>query len=201
LLTREEQKGLIAELLVLERYLLPVLPTTEAIAAWRGPLGSAKDFIIGTTAIECKAHATGAPPVVVVSSEYQLDDVETPWLFLHVSTFETAEGLEEDGFTVTEIANRVRERLAGHDGPAEGQYAALLEAAGFRSGDDYTQARWRGGERGIYRVSDAFPRIIAKGLPSGVSHVKYALSLAQCAGYLVPSEQLGSAIRGPSHGE
>ena len=47
LLSPEEQKGLIGELLVLERFLLPLLPASVAVAAWLGPLGSPKDFEVG----------------------------------------------------------------------------------------------------------------------------------------------------------
>jgi hypothetical protein len=39
LLTAEEQKGLLGEMAVLERYFLDTLPAAKAIAAWRGPLG------------------------------------------------------------------------------------------------------------------------------------------------------------------
>jgi hypothetical protein len=66
LLSREEQMGLIGELIVLERYLLPLFPTNEAIAAWRGPLGASKDFAIGDASIESKAHASARATVVLI---------------------------------------------------------------------------------------------------------------------------------------
>ena len=44
LLSQEEQKGLLGELFVLERLLLPNIDAYSAVRAWRGPLGSPKDF-------------------------------------------------------------------------------------------------------------------------------------------------------------
>ena len=46
LLSPEEQKGLLGELFVLERLLLPRMDASSAVTAWRGPLGAPKDFEI-----------------------------------------------------------------------------------------------------------------------------------------------------------
>jgi len=43
-LSDEEQKGLIGELVVLERHFLPVLGALDAVKCWTGPLGSPRDF-------------------------------------------------------------------------------------------------------------------------------------------------------------
>ena len=55
-LSAEEQKGLIGELLVLERYLFPSCLPMEALSAWGGPMGSPKDFEMGQVGIEVKAR-------------------------------------------------------------------------------------------------------------------------------------------------
>lgn len=60
-LSAEEQKGLIGELLVLERYLIPLFGPADATSAWVGPTGSPKDFECGRTAIEAKARRGAAP--------------------------------------------------------------------------------------------------------------------------------------------
>ena len=46
LLSPEEQRGLLGELFVLERLLLPRIDASSAVTAWRGPLGAPKDFEI-----------------------------------------------------------------------------------------------------------------------------------------------------------
>jgi hypothetical protein len=90
LLSPEQQKGLIGELLVLEKDLLPVLSPAEAIAGWRGPLGAAKDFLIGKVAIESKALGRSTSPAVLVNSEFQLDETVVKRLFLHISVLDPA---------------------------------------------------------------------------------------------------------------
>ena len=42
LLSPEEQKGLLGELFVLERLLLPRMDASSAVTAWRGPLAAPK---------------------------------------------------------------------------------------------------------------------------------------------------------------
>ena len=83
-LSREEQMGLMGELLVLERVLLPVLGPPGAVMAWTGPFDSPKDFEIGPVHLESKARRSGAAPTVSISSEDQLDASASDALFLHV---------------------------------------------------------------------------------------------------------------------
>jgi hypothetical protein len=120
-------------------------------------------------------------------------------LFLHVAALNQADTSVDDGFTLTEIAVRLRDIVAGQDRDAVGRYTALLSAAGFRFDDDYSTMRWAGGERGIYQVEGAFPRLTPQTVPLGISHVKYALDLSDCAGFLVPPGTLVAALRGAHH--
>lgn len=196
LLSAEEQKGLIGELLVLECYLLRLTAPSNAIAAWRGPLGEARDFVIGRTAIESKASGTSAATAIHVSSEFQLDDSNIDALFLHLSVLDPAEPDDDRGFTVTEVAVRVREGLRLADNQAVERFNALLMAAGFRFDDDYSNARWQGGERSIYRVQGAFPRLTSTNVPAGVSNVMYMLSTAPCGAFLVDPSALEAGIKG-----
>ncbi len=188
--------GLIGELLVLERYLLGSVPAREAIAAWRGPLGAAQDFVIGRTAIESKARATGDASRVPISSEYQLDTSNFANLFLHISVLDNAEHHGDDGFSLTDVVTRIQASiLTSEEGLAE-QFDALLMAAGFRPEDDYSTLRWTGGERSIYRVEGGFPRLMTATIPGGVANVKYTLSLPECAGFLALPAALQAAIVG-----
>lgn len=196
LLSPEEQKGLIGELLVLERYFLPVLSPGVATSAWRGPLGEPKDFVVGRTAIESKARSTASAAAVHISSEYQLDDSDTDRLFLHLAVIDPCPADEVGGFTVTEVACRVRDYLRTTDERTVEHFNALLMAAGFRYVDDYSPTRWKGGERGIYRVTGDFPRLVPATLPAGVENVRYMLSLGPCGSFLVNPVMLTAALQG-----
>jgi Putative PD-(D/E)XK family member, (DUF4420) len=196
LLSPEEQKGLIGELIVLETYLLPVLSAADALAAWRGPLGEAKDFVLQRIAIESKAHGSDREAMVRVSSEFQLDASELDALFLHLSRLDASSSADDGSFTVSEVVERVRDQLRDMDERAIDRFDALLMAAGFRPEDDYAHARWNGGERGIYHVRDGFPRLVPGELPAGISSVKYNLSVAPCGPFLVDPATLLASVTG-----
>lgn len=190
LLSPEEQKGLIGELLVLERLLLPQLGAAAAVGAWRGPLDAPKDFEVGRVAIEAKAHRGGATPFVAITSEDQLDETGVDALFLYVVDLnEVPEGASE-GLTVSEIADHVRERVFTLDPGAAGNLETLLSAAGLRAEDDYSPYRWLEGPSHLYRVTEGFPRIARIELRSGVSHVHYSVSLPECEPFVVAENDL-----------
>lgn len=193
-LSIEEQQGLIGELLVMERYLLPALSCAAAVAAWRGPLGAPQDFIVGHTAVESKARGASVASEVFISSEYQLDDHAMESLFLHLCVFHAVSAEEPQGFTVADVVSRLRERIMSPDVRLADRYDALLTAAGFRFDDDYSQARWTGGERSIHLVNGAFPRLTPGKLPAGIARVRYELSLVHCSSFLVSPAVLEAAI-------
>lgn len=195
-LSPEEQKGLIGELLVIERHLLRVLSAGDSVAAWGGPLGAPKDFEIGQTCVEVKTRRGGAAPFVKINSESQLDEAGLVALFLFVADLDRAPVDSGDGLTVTEIAQRVRQALEQMDVGAIESFENVLGAAGFRWTDDYSDSRWLEGSVRIYRVGPGFPRLAASQMPPGVSAVKYSISLVECDPYSVDAKEMELCIGG-----
>jgi hypothetical protein len=195
LLKAEEQKGLIGELLVLERFLLPNISAADALQAWHGPLHAPKDFELAGVCIEAKARRGPAKPFVSISSEYQLDTDGTEALFLNVVELDRASSDSDKACTLTEIAQRLLERIAELDQAETEVYETLLLAAGFGWSDDYSEFRWHEGPSHIYAVSADFPRIEAADLRTGVGEVKYQISLQDCGPFEVPPETLSAAVK------
>ncbi len=199
-LTLEEQKGLIGELLVLERHLLPVLGPVDGLSAWQGPLGAPKDFAIGHACVEVKARRGSATPHVAISCESQLDGDGVESLFLYVVDLDRASSGSANRFTLTDIAARIRETVsASHEASIE-PYEGLLAAGGFRWSDDYSDTQWIEGTHRVYGVTQGFPRITASTLVSGVRDVRYSISLVTCQPFLTDMACLDSALRGDSNG-
>ena len=196
LLSPEEQKGLIGELLVLERVLLPHLEASAAVTAWRGPLGSPKDFEIGRVAIEVKAHRGGATPSVAITSEDQLDETGVDSLFLYVVDLDEAPEDATNGLTLTDVTNRVRDHLYSLDPGAAGVFETLVSAAGVRPEDDYSNSQWLEGPSRLYMVAGEFPRIARSEVRSGVSHIRYAISLGDCEPFAASATTLAQALVG-----
>lgn len=199
-LSPEEQKGVIGELLVIERYLLPHLSCIDVVGAWRGPLGAPKDFEVGRTWIEVKARRGAATPHIAISSESQLDGSGNGAFFLYVVDLDRAPSDSAEGWTLTDVAERVRDTIAGSDQGALEAFEGLLAASGFRWTDDYTDVRWVEGSNRIFSVAEGFPRITSDQLASGVTDVRYSIALVECQPYYVDAAELESAIKGESDG-
>jgi len=195
-LSPEEQKGLIGELLVIERHLLRVFSAGDAVAAWVGPLGAPKDFEIGQSCVEVKARRGGAAQFVKISSESQLDEAGLVALFLFVTDLNRAPIDSGDGLTITDTVLRVRRSIEQMDVGAVESFENLLGAAGFRWTDDYSDTRWLEGSVRIFRVGPGFPRLAASQIPTGVSSVKYAVSLMECDPFSVDAEEMELCIAG-----
>lgn len=195
-LSPEEQKGLIGELLVLKRVLLPRLPLPVAIGAWMGPVGSPKDFEVGRLAIEAKVRRGSAVPSVAISSEFQLDSDGLDSLFLHVVELSAAPESATDSFSVSDLAARVRGRILADEPGAEATFDGLLYATGFREEDCYDDSKWVEGRSRVYAVQAGFPRITAGDTLPGVEDVRYTVALNRCEPFEVSENALHGAVVG-----
>lgn len=197
LLTPEEQKGLLGELLVLERVLLPHVDPLSAVTAWRGPLGAPKDFEIARVAIEAKARRGGAIPYIAVTSENQLDESGVDYLFVHVVEFDEAPIDSADSVSVTDVAERINRTLFMLDPNACTAFEALLSSAGYREEDDYSNSLWVEGASAIYLVKGEFPRIASRELRTGVSNVRYSIALNECLPFETTIDVIVEALGSP----
>ena len=191
----EEQKGLIGELVVLERHLLPVLGALEAVRCWTGPLDAPQDFEISRVRVEAKAQGASSPGVTI-SSEHQLDRGEGDTLFLHVTEVVTAAEGTSGAFTVTDFASRIRSVISGHDVVAVDLFEERLSEAGFDWTDDYSDRLWLVGRESVYEVRDGFPRITSAMYPGGVERVRYTISLPECEAFRAEPAELAAAVAG-----
>ena len=195
-LSAEEQKGLIGELLVLERYLIPLFGPADATGAWVGPTGSPKDFEYGRTAIEAKARRGAARPYVAISSEHQLDASGCDVLFMYVVELDAAPEGAASAFTLTDVACRIADRIAA-DAPAVlERFEGQLVAAGFSRDDDYSSFRWISGPHRFLHVVEDFPRITPAMFKSGVERVRYDLSLVECEQFRVDDDFVRGMLKG-----
>ena len=69
-------------------------------------------------------------------------------------------------------------------------------AAGFRDEDDYSDSFWVEGPSRLYKVVDGFPRITADQVASGVSYVRYSVSLGECEPFRSDDAALTEALGG-----
>ncbi len=197
-LSHEEQVGLIGELYVLERQLLPQIGPVDVVQSWTGPVGAPKDFQVGWIGIEAK---TRSPQVATVriSSAAQLDTTGTTRLFLHVLEVSGAPG-DPVSVTITDFASRVRDVIAALDMSAAIQFEERLHATGFDWSDDYSDNPLSIGNASLFEVLEGFPRITPPMLLPGVEDVRYAIALSRCERFGVDVTALAQAISGEADG-
>ena len=191
----EEQKGLVGELVVVERHLIPVLGALDAVRCWTGPLGTPQDFEISRVHVEAKAQGASAPRVTI-SSEHQLQSGPDDTLFLHVTEVVIAAEGTAGAFTLTETANRLRSMIGEQDMVAVDRFEERLGAVGFDWKHDYSDRPWLVVGESLYDVREGFPRITPEMFPGGVANVRYTISLPDCEMFRVTSGVLKAAVTG-----
>jgi hypothetical protein len=186
-LSAEEQRGLWGEIHFLRSHLLPFIGPS-VVAAWKGPEGASQDFQLRSGCVEVKTTLANQPQVVRIANERQLDDTHRNALFLHALALEVLEG---DAATLPAAVHGLRVALAPHAIASE-QFEDALLAIGYF---DVHAPRYAGCGYAVrtesnFRVRVGFPRLIENDMPIGVGDASYGLSLAACAGYAVPPEEL-----------
>lgn len=175
-LSNEEQKGLVAELAFL-RVIANLRGPEVAIAAWRGPEDSPKDFELPDLCVEVKARRVAARAYVSISSAEQLADVDGIPVFLRVSDIVTS--VKPTGMTLHEHVEQTSRELQSSP-IAISRFDELLAEAGYDRDQNYDSYTWSVGNSRDFRVQSGFPRIVPP-LPAGVERVTYAIGLDDCA--------------------
>lgn len=190
LLSLEEQRGLLGELQFLQ-HLIDLVGPRAAIEAWKGPLGSSKDFELDGCLVEVKARRGAAKPFVQISSEDQLSDVDGCRLFLVVSAIDAV--VKPNGMTLTDHVSEVEKLYAVADPEAYSLWEEAIISTGFDFEDDYSDRRWNVGKSLHFEVVEGFPRI-ANPPPQGVSGVRYSISLDACSEFSVDAAAMDHLI-------
>lgn len=190
-LTSEEQRGLVGELQFL-RQIIEVTSPATAVEAWRGPLGSSKDFEFPEVCVEVKARRGAAKPFVSISSCDQLSDVLGSRVFLKV--FNVNSAIKPEGMNLHDHISATSTLLENHPETLDAWYE-LIYAAGYDEDDDYDQLRWIIGAQQEFEILAGFPRIEVP-VHEGVDKVRYTVSLQSCEPYRCKEDLLCCIVKG-----
>jgi hypothetical protein len=174
-LSRSQIRGLIGELLVLEKELLPVLLPDEAVSAWTGPLGASQDFRLPDgRKLEVKALDRHADRVQINGLD-QLDSGVDPLQLVAVRLENT--GINAEGaVTASRLIAQLRAQL--NQAPAALQtFEVLLRFAGWVDAADTDSVVVRLERIDRYNVDDSFPRLTVATVPAGITAATYELLL------------------------
>lgn len=172
LMTEEQIRGLVAELLFLRDDLLPRFGPT-AVDAWKGPQGYPQDFAIDGLAIEVKSHLVGSPAQVHISSPEQLAAEGFP-LYLRVQRLAKA---SSEGLDLLSLVDDISNALANH--PSElASFEMCLREIGYEAAHEYSAYKLLSEGSDAYLVTDGFPKLLPQDIPAGICSVMYSIQLA-----------------------
>ena len=181
--------GLIGELAVLER-LANRIGKGPALAGWRAPSGSLRDFELGSMTVEAKAYSPSHGGTVHINDPLQLEPEAGKELFLACQEVASAEDL---GQRLPDHVARVRVTM-GHDPGILGDFDRLLADSGYLAvHDDEYRDGYQLGVMKVFRVDSGFPRIAPESVPLGVQNVRFGLQVSSLGAFeLDPDSCIGS---------
>ncbi|GED42430.1 PD-(D/E)XK motif protein [Cobetia marina] len=180
-LALNEQRGLVGELDFLI-YMSNLMSPKQAIEAWQGPMGAAKDFEFPGFCVEIKTRRAASQPVVSISSEHQLEEVDSSNLYLRVTSVSSGAGPE--GMTLHELVKQA-DRIFQVDDSTHDQWQSAIIATGYDPINDYEDRHWEVVGYTEYFIGTDFPRLIPP-LPKGISRLSYSLALEDCVDHIIP---------------
>ncbi len=185
--------GLAAELVFLERHVLPVRTAANAMQSWLGPTRAPQDFRFTGCLVEVKGSSSLSPVGFRVSNLQQLSgDAGLPLFVCHV-------GLAVGGpeaRSLNTIVAAVRSVVLATVGGADALFEELLFQSGYLDihAPAYEQPAYSVRAMRFFRVEDGFPRLTPGGVPAGVQSATYSVSLAACEGFETTGSECAALI-------
>lgn len=182
LLQKFQIKGLIAELLALEAFILrnsdnPGLP----VMSWVGPAGADQDFLFTDRAVEIKAISPGAEKVSIASAGQLCTEVP---LELHLYVLRETSSSEAGAISLPVIVSRIEQLLADQPNALHAYRSKLIEAR-YIELDHYQNVAFTLMEIRRYTVCDNFPRLVKPEVPEAVVDVTYSILISSIAPFRI----------------
>jgi hypothetical protein len=173
LLSNEEIKGLIGELLFLETKMMPLYGPEKALESWTGIDATDQDFSCDNTWYEVKSTSSGSPSVTIHSVE-QLDTRQTGHLV--VITLDKTSDADSSKITLNNMIERVIKLIP--EKVSQDKLSDRLFDFGYYKDESYDHIGFKFNGMAMYRVDEEFPCLRKNQLPTSVQNVKYGLTLA-----------------------
>jgi hypothetical protein len=176
-------RGLVAELAVLHRLLIPVVGADLAITSWVGPLDAEQDFRLDTGLVEVKSTGIGSLTVTISSAE-QLDVHDFPLTLVAVPVG-SREGARGPDLRLRDLVAAILERAAPNAHTVE-LFEDRLALTGYNQDDEFSNRPITIGPMRCFRVAPDFPSILRSSLDAAIRNVRYELDLGRCQNFEIP---------------
>ncbi|MBN1971836.1 MAG: PD-(D/E)XK motif protein [Candidatus Delongbacteria bacterium] len=179
LLTEEKIKGLIGELIFLEKYLEPLFGVSNAINFWQGPKGFPQDYVIDDTAVEVKCQLGTTIPKVKITSIDQLSS-QLKETYLYVVTLGKTTIDNPNSVNLFDAVNRIESKLCSEKPIQLEVFYDLLLEVGYQKNILYKNFNYILSNDIMYKVFNDFPRLTRDNLTQGILEVSYFIDLNCC---------------------
>jgi len=179
-LSAEEVRGLFAELKFLQQMLEVMDSEINTLESWQGPEASHQDFIFSDTAVEVKSLSGRERNTVKISSEDQLESLNTNLFLKILRLIDMPES--KTATSLNELVKAIDEKLS--EAEAIEIFVTKLAKAGYVQMLAYDKPKFIIAEELTYCVEGKFPRIIRSEIDSGLIRVGYEIKLESIRDYL-----------------
>lgn len=191
--SEEQAAGLFGELTVFGGCFVGALGTSNVTYGWTGPDPALQDFQFDDVAVEVKTYRGGGAGQMKISSERQLEHVGITDLYLaYVSLDQRQAGT---GVSLLGLINSVRQQLSDSVPALHLFEGKLLNCGWHDSHANFRNERYEVRLVEFFLVADAFPRLVASEVPTGISNVSYLLQRSALDPYLIERDAVLSHLR------
>lgn len=183
-MSAHEARGLVGELLVLERLCFS-RGLAPALNAWVAPDDHPQDFACGNTLLEVKTRLSGSRQVVSISSLAQLEPAQLPLILVVV---ELAASDEADAVTLNQICARLVDGARSISLQMLDQMETALFKRGYVHLEAYDTEAYRVAGMTALECRDSFPRLVRSEVDARIPEAKYMIDLALVGEFAVPTE-------------
>ncbi|AGG05893.1 PD-(D/E)XK motif protein [Dehalococcoides mccartyi] len=174
LMSEQSRKGLLGELLFLEKRIVDTKQLLESVQGWSGAESTDQDFMYSENWYEIKS--IGASSVVVtISSLEQLDCTDQGNLV--IMRIDKVAPKRSGAVSLFEVVQRLKDVLSA-DASATDLFQAKLMSYGYIDLHEYAEQKYVHTGTRLYRVDESFPKLIKKSVPYQVASANYELDIA-----------------------
>ena len=183
ILSEDEIKGLIGELIFLRNYLTPSFGLEHAVRFWQGPEDLPQDFNVNDSAVEIKCQSGGSSPTIHISSADQLNS-QLHELYLFVVTLGKTPPEAENAVNLPLLITELRDGIELNAPTVLERFNDLIYLTGYIDSDLYLDFSYILSKVTSYIVTDEFPKICRPDIHPGIVRVSYTLSLDECTPFI-----------------
>lgn len=178
LLSEDEIKGLIGELIFLKEFAIKNYGETDGLSSWVGPFGCDQDYSIHDVWYEIKSVNSGTKTIDISSLE-QLDCKYEGHLV--VVELDKTSNVNDKAITLNTLIASIMngfQLMSNKD-----KFESILFNFGYVKDEEYDEFCYKLSGIKKYCVGPKFPKLLRTNVPNGVVEAKYEISTASIKDY------------------